>query len=423
MQWPKISLKYVLLLVALSFGAGGYLYHQIAQKHATRVVETPAPPAEVEQTYPHILPSNASFSSVLKDLGVSPRTIADIVSGAKPVINLSKVRAGIKFRLMHLTDPTSDLVGLELQVSPIERVKIEKLGGKWAAERRLDKVLTRIVTFNGEVQSNLWASAETARMDPNLIIQLAEIFAWELDFAREVRLGDRWRLSVEEKVVRGKSVGWGSILAAEYSNGGKNFTAVLFQVSPDQSGYFSADGTSLRRAFLKSPLRYARISSRFQRQRFHPVMKINRPHLGVDYAAAVGTPVRAVGRGVVTMATWHNGGGKTVKIRHNSSYQTAYLHLSRFENGIRGGKTVQQGQVIGYVGSTGLATGPHLHFEFVHNGRVVDPLKQKFPPEEPIPADRIAEFNAHAANVLGTLPIWDSKSVADAGPAKLRIVR
>jgi murein DD-endopeptidase MepM/ murein hydrolase activator NlpD len=422
MQWPKLSLKYVLILLVLSFGAGAVLYHRMARMHATRIVDTPAPPVALEQSYPHLIPPHSTFSSVLKDLGVNARTIAAIVTGGKPVINLGKVKAGTKFRLIHITDPSSDLVGIELQISAVERVEIKKVNGKWGAQRTLDKVETRTVTFKGEVTSNLWASAENARMDPNLIIQLTEIFAWELDFAREVRLGDRWRLSVEEKLARGKPVGWGSIVAAEYSNGGKNHTAVLFQVSADQSGYFSADGTSLRKTFLKSPLRYARISSRFSNQRFHPLKKLMRPHRGVDYSAPTGTPVRAVGRGEVILAAWSNEGGNGVRIRHNSAYQTTYLHLSRFEKGLRKGMKVEQGQVIGYVGSTGLATGPHLHFELAHNGKVMDPLQQKFPSEDPIPPARLAEFKTYAAGVLGGLPVWQ-KNIADAGPPKSRLLQ
>lgn len=368
--------------------------------------------AAEEVIYPHIISPGSTLYNVLRELSVSPQEIQAIVTAAKPVMDLSRLRGGTQFRLMHLTDPSSELIGVEFLLSPIERIEIKKSDGNWAANKISETVDSKIVTFNGVVESSLWESAESAKMDPNLIVQLAEIFAWQVDFSREVRARDRWRLSVEQKFVRGRPIGWGAILAAEYQNADRNFTAVLYQ-NGDVSGYYAADGSSLRRMFLKSPIRYGRISSRFQRKRFHPVLKINRPHLGVDYAAPSGTPIRTVGDGVVAYAGWLGGGGRTIKIRHNGSYQTNYLHLSRIEKGIRVGSRVQQGQTIGYVGSSGLATGPHLHFEFVQSGRVLDPLSQKFPTAEPVSQARLTEFKSHALAQLSGLPVWEPVALSD----------
>ncbi|MGE4132796.1 MAG: M23 family metallopeptidase, partial [Bdellovibrionales bacterium] len=236
-----------------------------------------------------------------------------------------------------------------------------------------------------------------------------------VDFSREVRVRDRWRLTVEQKLVRGRPIGWGSILAAEYENAGELHTALLYQ-DGESSGYYGLDGSNLRRMFLKSPIKFGRISSRFNRKRFHPVLKIRRPHLGVDYAAARGTPIRSVGDGTVLLAGWKGGGGRTVKIRHNSTYQTSYLHMSGFAKGIKRGTRVKQGQIIGYVGATGLATGPHLHFEFSVNGKVVDPLKAKFPTADPIPKTKIASFKAQISGLLATLPGWDGLELAGRKP-------
>lgn len=358
-----------------------------------------------EPVYPHLIPSRSTLYNVLREMNVSPSTIHEIVTGAKPVMDLGKLHAGTQFRLVRLTDPSSDLIGIEFLLSPIEKIEVKKVDGVWSAEKIVGTVESKVVHFQGSVKSTLWESAEEARMDPILIVQLAEIFAWQVDMAREVRVNDRWRLSVERKFVRGRPIGWGSILAAEYENAGRAFTAVLYQAG-NTSGYYAADGSSLRRMFLKSPIRYGRISSRFQMRRFHPVLKIHRPHLGVDYAAPTGTPIRSVGDGTVTHAGWLGGGGRTIKVRHNSSYQTHYLHLSRIEKGIRNGVRIQQGQTIGYVGSTGLASGPHLHFEFVYNGKVVDPLGQKFPTAEPVPPAQLSDFQTLAQQTLSALPGW-----------------
>jgi len=264
------------------------------------------------------------------------------------------------------------------------------------------------MTYTGIVKTSLWESAEEAKMDPQLISELSEIFAWQIDFAREVRREDRWRIMVNQKRVRGKPVGWGDIKVAEYENEGRPYTAILFEKEGVPKGYYAPDGNSLRKMFLKSPIRYARISSRFQKRRFHPVLKINRPHLGVDYAARRGTPVRSVGAGRVTFVGRRGGGGKTIKITHNSIYKTAYKHLNGYAKGIRSGARVEQGQVIGFVGSTGLSTGPHLHFEFFKRGRFVDPLRQEFPSANPVPKKYLTEFTAYTNEILLSLPTWQA---------------
>ena len=399
-----------------SFALGFFLPYRLDPP--VPAVESHAEPV-VEVTYPHLLPPRTSLYTVLRELNVTSQTIHQIVEAAKPIMDLGRLRAGTQFRVVHLTDPSSDLVQIEFLLSAVEILNIEKVAGVWAAQKRTETVDSRVVTFKGLVTSSLWESAEAAQMNPDLIVQLAEIFAWQVDFAREVRANDHWRLSVEQKLVRGKVIGWGSILAAEYVNADQMHNAVLFK-SGEHSGYYAADGTSLRRMFLKSPIKYGRISSTFKRRRFHPILKIFRPHLGVDYAAPTGTPIRAVGDGRVTLAAWHGGGGKTIKIRHNSNYETAYLHMSRFEQGIRTGVRVEQGQVIGYVGSTGQSTGPHLHFEFVHNRKVVDPLTQAFPTAEPVPDRRLAEFQAHAINLFKGLPTWEGLDVTGRDPSSVK---
>lgn len=409
--------KFILGMVLISFGYGYWLHYSYIQKQRTRVVGVAPPPKVQEQPYPNLIPPGSTLSAELKNLGVNAKTIHELVIAARPVINLGRLRSGTQFRLTHLTDPSSELVGIDFKITPVQSIRMKKVNGKWSARAVTQTVESKVVTFSGVLRSTLWDSAEHAGMDTELIIQLAEIFGWQVDFAREVRLGDRWRLSVEQKLVDGQTVGWGSILAAEYQNGKRTYTAVLFKLSEGNEAYYAQDGSSLRRTFLKSPLRYGRITSGFSMHRFHPILKKSRPHLGVDYGAPVGTPVRAVGDGVVTFAAWQGDSGKTLKIKHSGKYQTVYRHLSGYDKSIKVGARVKQGQTVAYVGKTGLATGPHLHFEFWVNGKVIDPLSLNSPAADPVPPGRLAEFTAHAAQALKGLPSWNSAMLAESRPA------
>lgn len=361
----------------------------------------------LEQRYPYVVPPKTSLSQVLRSLDVSAQEIHSIVQAAMPHRNLARIVPGTRFQLFyHETDP-SDLKGIKFRFTPQEIIHVQKVDGTWLAEKIMKPVTTKVVTFKGVVKSSLWESAAEAEMNPSLISELAEIFAWQVDFAREVQVNDRWRLSVEQEYIGNEAIGWGAILSAEYVNSGTAYTAVLFRKGEEDLGYFAPDGSSLKKMFLKSPIQYGRISSKFQKRRFHPVLKTARPHLGVDYAAPTGTPIRAVGDGKVTLAGWSGGGGNVVKIRHNSTYETAYKHLSRFAKGIKPGSKVVQGQTIGYVGSTGLSTGPHLHFEFFVAGRYTDPLSQKFPQAAAVPSIHLTDFSASKASFLSQLPDWD----------------
>jgi hypothetical protein len=262
-----------------------------------------------------------------------------------------------------------------------------------------------IVRFAGAVETNLWAAAQKAGMDFELLSDFTEIFAWQLDFERQVREGDRFRLSVERLVEPGRPPRWGAILAAEYEARGGRHTAVRYEMG-GRARYFRPDGSSLKQRFLRSPLRYSHVSSGFQARRYHPVLRITRPHNGIDYAARPGTPVMAIAAGVVSEAGYRGDAGRMVAIKHDSLHATAYLHLSRIAVAVKPGARVKMGQVIGYVGSSGLATGPHLHFELRYGGRVVDPAGMRFPLAPGVPAAEKAGFDEVAVERLATLPKW-----------------
>lgn len=437
------------LTVVLSLAALGVVFYPKGHFTSPEKIQAESIPViPLEEAFPHVLERNRSLFTTLRDLDVPAIIIHEIVEAAKPVQNLSRLRPGIRFQVNfknaqvkdaapeselisgedtdsevvteHVPPKTEpqELTSIHFRFSAIESLIVSKTDGKWVADKIIEPVDIKVLTFVGTVTSSLWESAQRAKMDPNLISELADIFAWEVDFAREVRVNDRWRLTVEQKLVKGQSIGWGAILAAEYENAGTPYQATLFRLNGEEVGYFTPEGASLRKMFLKSPIRYGRITSRFNMGRFHPILKTRRPHLGVDYGAPIGTPVRAVGDATVVSAGWSGGGGKVIKLRHNSQYQTAYKHLNGFAPGIRAGARVKQGQVIGYVGNTGLSTGPHLHFEFYNAGRYVDPMKKKFPSADPVPTAHLEQFKAESAVLLSGLPQWEDTQVASREVAK-----
>jgi murein DD-endopeptidase MepM/ murein hydrolase activator NlpD len=249
--------------------------------------------------------------------------------------------------------------------------------------------------------------------DPNLANELSEIYAWTIDFFG-IQNGDNFKVIYENKFVDGERIGIGKVLAANFNHYGDDHFAFYF-VQDSTGDYFDEKANSLRRTLLKAPLRYRRISSGFSYSRMHPILKYRRPHLGVDYAADRGTPVVSIGDGVVVFAKWDNGGGgRAVKIKHNGTYTTLYMHLSKYGKGIKAGAQVKQGQVIGYVGASGLATGPHLDFRIYRNGKPIDPLKVESPPALPVDSVNLERFEVEKSKWLKDLEhirIQDSDSL------------
>lgn len=373
-------------------------------------IQRPSFPSLVEST--HTIVRNTTVGESLRKAGLDWGDIQSLVQAAKPVRDLAYIRNGIQYSLEKEPGPIDLPRRIRFSFSPIETLELTRANdGLWEAQKIISPVEFRTVTYTGKVQTSLWNSATSVGMDPDLIAELTEIFAWQVDFSREVQAGDRWRLVVEQKLVDNKPIGWGNIRAAEYKTDREVYTAVRFPAQGIRGSYYSPDGQSMKKMFLKNPIRLARITSRFKRNRFHPILKVRRPHLGVDYAAPTGTPIRAVGDGTVVYVGRRGGSGKTIKIRHNSVYRTHYKHLSGYGQGIRTGARVRQRDIIGYVGSTGLATGPHLHFEFFENGRFVDPLGRSWPSANPVSKDELPRFLEVAHQALRSLPPWHSPGV------------
>jgi murein DD-endopeptidase MepM/ murein hydrolase activator NlpD len=276
--------------------------------------------------------------------------------------------------------------------------------GSWAITRAAIEPDVRVEAVHGEVRSSLFEAIDEVGESPQLVLALVNIFEWDFDFTADTRTGDRFRLLVEKRYAGARFVDYGRILVAQYVSAGRVMSGVGFEAGREgRYSFYDPDGRSLKKSFLKSPLEFSRITSRFTYARPHPILGGTLPHLAVDYAAPPGTPIRAVADGTVSHAGWDGGYGLAVRIRHRSGYQTLYGHLSRLGRDVRPGARVNQRQVIGYVGSTGMSTGPHLHYEVIKDGRRVNPLGEKFIPGDPIPRAERAEFERYTRALIQRL--------------------
>lgn len=315
------------------------------------------------------------------DLGV-PMARVNRLAAADSVFDVRKMRAGNAYRAYYTRDSLRRLdyvVYDENRVSSIV-FRVDTLPMVWRYNRPVE---IRRMAADATIESSLWNDMQKAGASPLVILSLSDIYAWTVDFFG-IQPGDRFRVLYDERVCEGEVIAIDTVRYAEYIRGENVMPAIMFNQKDTGNVYWNEKGESLRRAFLKAPLEFKRISSTFTMHRKHPVHGDVRPHTGVDYAAPTGTPVHAVGDGTVISVGWGGGGGNTVKIRHNSVYTTAYLHLSKYGPGIKAGVRVTQGQVIGYVGMTGTATGPHLDYRVWKNGTPINPLTMEAPPAVPI---------------------------------------
>jgi murein DD-endopeptidase MepM/ murein hydrolase activator NlpD len=299
--------------------------------------------------------------------------------------------------------PSGRLEELQVLLDRRNHLRLAREGDEILVERVELPLASEVKRLTGVVESSLFGAIERAGGRADLAVQLAEIFQWDIDFFRDLRTGDQFVAVVEEQRVEGELFGYGTLFAARFVNQGRTLDAVVYPDENGRLGYYDLDGRPLRKQFLRSPLKFSRITSRFSASRFHPVLKRRMPHYGVDYGAPVGTPVRATADGTVSSTGTQSGAGRMVRIRHPNGYETNYLHLSRYGPGIRTGVRVTQGQVIGYVGSSGWSTGPHLDYRVRQNGRWVNPLTISSPPAKPLDESRLQRFLAHALAVLELL--------------------
>jgi len=328
-----------------------------------------------------IIRPEQNLGEILAGFGISMTKVDQLVKASAGIFDLKKIRSGQNYFLFQEHDTANTTRYLVYENNAVEYVVFDL---KDSTSISLGKKEVRKVykTASGVIHSNLWNTMTENNLNPVLALELSDVYAWSIDFFG-IQRGDRFRVLYEEQFVDSVSIGIGPVHAAEFEHMGKSFYA--FRYFQDKSfDYFDDRGDNIRRAFLKAPLSFSRISSRFSGSRMHPILKIRRPHFGVDYTAPKGTPVVSIGDGVVIEKGYHGGAGNAVKIKHNGVYTTQYMHLSGYGQGIFPGAHVTQGQVIGFVGSTGLSTGPHLDFRVYKNGSPVDPLKMEAPPSEPV---------------------------------------
>ncbi|HEC15964.1 MAG TPA: peptidase M23 [Sedimenticola sp.] len=360
----------------------------------------------------HRIRPGESLATIFPRLGLGAGLLHRIVNSSKTAAGLARIKPGET--LLAALDGEGNLQELILRHSAIRSLRILPDGDSFKAQMMERELEPRITHTTGTVKNSLFISARRTGLSDRLIMELANIFGWDIDFALEIRAGDRFSVVYQQDFLDGEKYRDGPILAAEFVNRGRVFRAVRYVDETGRADYFSPDGKSVRKAFLRSPVDFRRISSHFQKSRWHPVLGKKRPHRGVDYAAAPGTPVKASGDGRIIHRARKGGYGRAVIIEHGGGITTLYGHLSRYAPKQRRGTRVRQGDIIGYVGQSGLASGPHLHYEFRINGVHRNPLTVKLPAANPIARKYRADFLRKAAPLLARLDALGKTMVADA---------
>jgi len=343
---------------------------------------------------------NGFLSSILLEHGITMEEIDKVLKNSVSVFDVRKIRSGNNYTLFCKKDSTARASYLVYEHDPTTCYVFSFDDSLNITPYR--KEIKKVIKYaSATIETSLWDAMLAGGLHPSLVGGLSDIFAWSIDFFG-LQKGDSFKVIYEEMSIDEKPLGIGKIYGAQFSGSGSAIYAVPF-IQNGKESFFDGEGNSLRKAFLKAPLQYSRVSSRFSGSRLHPILRIRRPHYGVDYAAPVGTPVLAIGDGRVTQARIESGSGRVVRIVHNSVYSTAYLHLSRFGAGITPGAIVKQEDIVGYVGTSGLSTGPHLDFRFYKNGSPVDPLKVEAPPVEPVSETNKEKFEKSKTVVLSLL--------------------
>jgi murein DD-endopeptidase MepM/ murein hydrolase activator NlpD len=327
-----------------------------------------------------------TLGSVLQGFGVEPAASRQIIGSVSEYTNVRRLRAGDTYTAYLSADRT--LKALELEIPARGTVRVDQASDGWRAAWHPYRRRVEAQVAHGVVEGPFEAAVAVAGAPRSLAYSLADVFRWDIDFNRDLRRGDEFEVLYELVYLDDRPAGVGNVLAASYTSGGRTLEAYRY----GDGGYYDDEGRPLKKMFLRSPLKFSRITSRFSLHRFHPILKRYMPHYGVDYGAPTGTPVHVTANGVVQFVGRSRGGGNMVKVRHSNGYLTGYLHLSRFARGVHRGVRVAQGQVVGYVGSTGLATASHLDYRVRHNGRWINPLSLRSVPAKPIPAARMAAF-------------------------------
>ena len=378
----------VLMMIALLF-----ILSNINNEKTTKEIDEVVPKViEPEYVYGILVDSFNVTKGVVKQgqtLGeilyanhIDHPQIAEIVNKSKGIFDVRRVNAGKEFTIICVDDSTEKACYFIYQEDPTNYVVMD-LTNEVDVYRGKKEVTTKVNVAYGEINSSLWITIQEQNLSPKIAAELSTIYAWTIDFFK-IQKGDAFKVYYENKYIDDEYIGIGRILASEFTHKGQNFYSFYYRENENFGDYFDEKGRTLRKAFLKAPVDYKRISSRYSKRRKHPVTGRWKGHFGTDYAADRGTPIVTTANGTIMSASYTKNNGNFVKVRHNGTYTTQYLHMSKIKPGIRKGVYVKQGETIGYVGSTGLATGPHVCYRFWVNGKQVDPYKQDLPPGDPI---------------------------------------
>lgn len=323
-----------------------------------------------------------TLGEILYENHINHPEIAEIVSKSKDIFDVRRVNPGKEYTVICVDDSTEQACYFIYQENPTNYIVID-LNDGIDVYRGKKEVTTKVNVAYGEINSSLWLTIQEQELSPKIAAELSTIYAWTIDFFK-IQKGDGFKVYYENKYIDDEYIGIGRILASEFTHKGQIFYSFYYRENENFGDYFDEKGRTLRKAFLKAPVDYKRISSRYSKRRKHPVTGRWKGHFGTDYAADRGTPIVSTANGTIVAASYTKNNGNFVKVRHNGTYTTQYLHMSKIKPGIRKGVYVKQGETIGYVGSTGLATGPHVCYRFWVNGKQVDPYKQDLPPGDPI---------------------------------------
>ena len=354
-----------------------------------------------------------SMAHIFQRRGLSPRDLHEILNSHELAPALKQLRPG---QLISLQEDDGRLLALRFDLDLTQTLLARKQAGSFTSEIITVELETRIKQAQGVINESLFLAGQAAGLPDKLIMQLIDIYGWDIDFRLDIRKGDSFKVIFEEKYKHREKVAEGPVLAAEFNNRDRTIRAARYEDDHGHADYYTAEGENLRKAFLRNPLNFSRISSHFNLRRKHPVLNRIRAHRGVDYAAATGTPVKTTGDGTIQHIGNKGGYGKTIIVKHGGKYSTLYAHLSRYRKGMKRGRTVKQGQVIGYVGMTGLATGPHLHYEFRVNDRHHNPLTVSLPAAENVPPAELDRFSLQSSYLFALLDTSDAGLLARYDP-------
>jgi murein DD-endopeptidase MepM/ murein hydrolase activator NlpD len=384
------------LFLVLSFIPKKEIQSEVTPQALPTKISSPSPPLEKNKK---TIRWGMTLTDILAPYDFTPTEIFDLSQSVRSVYDLSKIKAGQEIRIC--TNQQGEVVSLEYDIDEKDYIFIQKKQGAYTAEIKKIPYENKVSMIWGTIQDYLISAVNKENEGVQLALDLVDLFAWDIDFYADLRKGDSFKILFEKKYLDEKFVGYGNILAAEFTNQGKTFQAFRYTY-PDtkESDHYDLEGNSLRKTFMKSPIRYNRITSRFSYNRLHPIRKVYRPHYGVDYAARIGTPVQATADGTVIFAGRKGASGRMVGIRHQNRYETQYLHLRGFARGIKKGVKVREGQEIGYVGSSGESTGPHLDYRIKKDGKYINPLAFNPEPVSPLRAEFLEDFKKVAQNYM-----------------------